>query len=222
MRARSGARCHAFSRERAPHRTLPAHRRRSYANVREVSELLAAWNSFYVMIGSAAAALTGLMFVVITLVSGDKRRAAEEGVSTFSSPTVVHFCGALFTSALMSAPFRSLAPIAIVLGTAGAAGLYLVALIALRTWKISTYRPDAEDWIWHVILPFVAYAALVTGAIAMHGSPRQALFAPAVAVLFLIFIGIHNAWDVVTYIATGKGDAPPDRADTGGASDESR
>jgi hypothetical protein len=32
------------------------------------------------------------------------------------------------------------------------------------------------------------------------------LYGPAVAVTLLLFIGIHNAWDVVTYIATGKAD----------------
>ncbi|MBV9232567.1 MAG: hypothetical protein JO030_00880, partial [Candidatus Eremiobacteraeota bacterium] len=37
--------------------------------------LLAHWANFYVMIGSSAAALTGLMFVVITLVTNMEREA---------------------------------------------------------------------------------------------------------------------------------------------------
>ena len=178
--------------------------------MREVSDLLGAWNSFYVMIGSAAAALTGLMFVVITLVNHDNRDAAEDGVSTFSTPTVIHFCGALLTAALMSAPFRSLVPIAIILGSIGIVGSFFVVRVAIRTSKIATYRPDAEDWTWHVFLPFVAYAALVAGAIAMRAVPAEALFAPALTVILLIFIGIHNAWDVVTYLATGKDKTEPD------------
>ena len=35
---------------------------------------LAPWQNFYVIIGSAAAALTGLMFVVITLIMGTRAR----------------------------------------------------------------------------------------------------------------------------------------------------
>jgi hypothetical protein len=180
--------------------------------VRHAGELLSAWNSFYVMIGSAAAALTGLMFVVITLIRDDKRRVAEDGVSTFSTPTVVHFSCALFTSAVMSVPFRSLVPISIILGLTGAGGVFHVVRVALRTSRLRTYRPDSEDWAWNVFLPFLAYATIVAGAIAMHVDAALALYAPAAAVLLLIFVGIHNAWDVVTYLATGKGDTLPDHS----------
>ena len=30
-----------------------------------------------------------------------------------------------------------------------------------------------------------------------------------IGVMLLIFIGIHNAWDIVTYLATGAGEDPP-------------
>jgi hypothetical protein len=172
--------------------------------------MLAAWNSFYVMTGSAAAALTGLMFVVITLITDDKRRQSEAGVSTFSTPTVIHFSCALFVSAIMAAPFTSLRPIVIILSLAGAGGIYHVVCVALRTAKLQTYRPDAEDWTWHVILPLAAYAAIAGGAILMRTGPERALFAPAAGVTLLIFIGIHNAWDVVTFLATGQADQVPD------------
>lgn len=188
--------------------------------MREVSELLASWNSFYVMIGSAAATLTGLMFVVITLVSDEKRAASEAGVSLFSSPTVVHFCCPLLTAALMSAPFRSLGPIAIVLGISGCAGILFVVRIAFQTSRLTSYRPDAEDWIWHVFLPLFAYALILLGAIAMQGAAARALFAPATGVTLLIFVGIHNAWDVVTFLATGKAEALPDPPASAGESQQ--
>jgi hypothetical protein len=183
----------------------------------DAGELLTSWNSFYVMIGSSAAALTGLMFVVISLVASG-RGSSEAGVSTFSTPTVVHFSCALFTAALMSAPFRSLEPIAIVLALAGAAGIVHVVRVARRTAKLENYRPDLEDWTWHVFLPLVAYATILAGALALQALPTQALYAPAAAVTLLIFIGIHNAWDVVTFIVTGKIEALPDSpADAGAA-----
>jgi hypothetical protein len=181
--------------------------------MREVSELLGSWNSFYVMIGSSAAALTGLMFVVITLVSNNDG-GSEDGLSTFSTPTVVHFSCALFTAAIMSAPFHSLVPISIVTGLVGVAGLFQVVRVGIRTARLERYRPDLEDWTWNVALPSIAYAAMLLGAIAMHRYPARALFAPASAVTLLIFVGIHNAWDVVTFLATGKanrlGDPPQD------------
>lgn len=172
--------------------------------------MLSSWNSFYVMMGSSAAALTGLVFIVVTLIRDQSRRGSEDGMATFTTPTVVHFGGALFTSALMAAPFESLVPIAIALALAGAGGLVYVVRIAIQSSRLETYRPDVEDRAWHVGLPFVAYAALIIGAIAMHAAPARALYAPAAAVLLLIFIGIHNAWDVVTFLATGKMDELPD------------
>ena len=191
----------------------------------EVIELLGAWAAFYTMVGSAAAALTGLMFVVITLVSDDQRGASEEGVTTFSSPTVVHFCTALFTAGLMLMPFRSFVPISVGLALVGIVGSFVVARIALRTWRLTTaneasYRPDAEDWVFHVVLPIAGYAALVFGAIALHVAPSEALFAPAFGAILLVFVGIHNAWDVVTFLATGKAATSSNAADSDGKDGE--
>jgi hypothetical protein len=56
-----------------------------------------------------------------------------------------------------------------------------------------------EDWLFHVLLPFAAYTALVAAAGAAPSHLRTALFLVAAAALLLLFIGIHNAWDAVTY-----------------------
>jgi hypothetical protein len=57
-----------------------------------------------------------------------------------------------------------------------------------------------EDWIWHIILPFVAYAALVGGSVLLQPHPARALFDIGGAALLLLFIGIHNAWDTTTWV----------------------
>jgi hypothetical protein len=182
--------------------------------------MLGEWNSFYVMMGSSAAALTGLVFIVVTLIRDQRRQGSDAGMATFTTPTVVHFGTALFVSALMSVPFRSIIPITIILVLVGAGGLFYVARIAIQSSSLQSYRPDLEDWTWHVALPFAAYATLVIGAIAMHGPFALALYAPAAAVALLIFIGIHNAWDVVTFLATGKADALPDHPARDGAAEK--
>jgi hypothetical protein len=172
--------------------------------------MLSSWNSFYVMMGSSAAALTGLVFIVITLIRDQNRGATDAGVPAFTTPTVVHFSCALLTSAVMSAPFASLVPVAVILGLASAGGLVYMVFVTRRHMTLQTYRPDAEDWTWYVVLPIVAYATLLASAVAMPGLASGALYATAAAVVFLIFIGIHNAWDVVTFLATGKADELPD------------
>lgn len=166
------------------------------------SSILAPWSNFYVMIGSSAAALTGLMFVVITLVSGEERvRRAPDGVSTFSTPTVVHFSAALFVAAILSAPWHVLAQPAALLAIAGLSGVVYVLRVMARARQLSTYRPDLEDWVWYTVLPLVGYGAMLTAAMLLFAVPSDGMFVLAGAVMLLIFLGIRNSWDVVTYIA---------------------
>lgn len=167
-----------------------------------VSPLLVAWSNFYIMVGSSAAALTGLMFVVITLVTDAERtRRSRDGISTFSTPTVMHFCAALFVSAVLSAPWHLLIHPAILLALGGAYSIVYVTRITLRTRRLSEYTPDLEDWAWYVVMPFVAYATIFAGALVLPVVPIDALFALGTGALLLIFIGIRNSWDVVTFLA---------------------
>lgn len=173
------------------------------------SSVLTPWSNFYIMTGSAAATLTGLMFVVITLVMRQERSRTEDGLATFTTPTVLHFCGALLVSATLVAPWRSLVPPATLLALAGLYGVVHVLRVVRRARRLSTYSPDLEDWISYTILPFFSYGAICAGAIALPVIPVQALFALAGGALLLIFIGIRNAWDIVTFIVIGGIDEQP-------------
>ena len=63
-----------------------------------------AWHDFYVMTGSGAAALTGLLFVIVTLAPHIVARSVDTGVRSFISPIAVHFTAAMTVSAVMLAP----------------------------------------------------------------------------------------------------------------------
>lgn len=167
--------------------------------------LLAAWTSFYVMTGSSAAALTGLMFVVITLVTRTENKSAQDGIATFSTPTVMYFGIVLLISAILCAPWHSLTYVALLIGLIGLWGvvysLRVIFRVIFRIRPRSAYAPDLEDWMWYTILPFVVYAIILVGAITIALHPSLGLFILAAAVIFLIFTGIRNAWDTVTFIA---------------------
>ncbi|HEY5093971.1 MAG TPA: hypothetical protein VII69_02515 [Candidatus Eremiobacteraceae bacterium] len=174
------------------------------------SSILTHWSNFYILLGSAAASLTGLMFVVITLVMGtERRRQAEDGISTFSTPTVVHFGAALLLAAILSAPWDRLIDPAVLLGLVGICGVAYVSRLIYRTTRMNGYSADAEDWAWFSILPLVAYASIFAGAVDLPIDPAHALFVLALGAALLILIGIHNAWDIVTYIALGNAEKPP-------------
>jgi len=170
----------------------------------EITPILAPWANFYMLTGSAAAALTGPMFVVITLIFGETRlNPTAEGIGTFSTPTVLHFCNALFVSAILVAPWHTIVIVEPLIGLIGLAGVVYICRLLFRQQRLTTYQPDLEDWAWFTAAPFIAYAAIAAGAVLLHVMPAKALFVVGGAVVLLIFIGIRNSWDVVTYMATG-------------------
>ncbi|PYR65735.1 MAG: hypothetical protein DMF87_05490 [Acidobacteria bacterium] len=162
---------------------------------------LTEWGSFYVIVGSSAAALTGLMFVVITLVADLDAPRSSRAVAAFSTPTIVHFCVALVVSATLSAPWHGLGAAAGALGVYGVFGLgYTTAVLRLAR-RQTAYKPVMEDWLFHTVFPFGAYGAITVAASRLRGDVEHSLFIVAAAVLALVLIGIHNAWDTVTYLA---------------------
>jgi hypothetical protein len=160
---------------------------------------LAKWDSFYVIVGSAAGALVGLQFVVLALLAERPRRASAEAGAAFATPNIVHFVAVLLLSAVLRAPFEAIAAIAILLGAMGVAGMLYEALIAKRMKTQTAYKPVFEDWAFHFWLPAAAYGILAASAFEAGRSTRVALFAVGGASLLLLLVGIHNAWDAVTW-----------------------
>jgi hypothetical protein len=171
------------------------------ANANEVPKVseLAPWDSFYVIVGSAAGALVGLQFVVMTLIADRPASRSPEAGSAFATPTVMHFSSVLLLSAVLRAPWGSITPVAALWGLLGVAGTTYCVIVARRVHRQTYYQPVLEDWAFHVLLPLVAYAMLALCAVAALFHERGALFGVGAASLLLLFIGIHNAWDTVAY-----------------------
>ena len=160
---------------------------------------LAAWDSFYVIVGSAAGALIGLQFVVVTLIAQRATRPAPEASAAFGTPTIVHFSAALLLSALVRAPWQGVIMPVVLWAAFGLCGTIYSLNVIRRMRNQGAYEPQFEDWLFHVVLPVVAYAILALSALAALSRAREALFGVGAAALLLLFIGIHNAWDAVFY-----------------------
>jgi hypothetical protein len=160
---------------------------------------LVEWESFYVIVGSSAGALIGLQFVVLTLIAEKPQLATAEGGAAYLTPTIVHFGAVLLLSAVLRVPWHSIGAFALAWGLVGLAGIAYVAVVNLRMRKQELYQAQVEDWLFHTLLPFAAYALLALSALAASSHEREALLGVAAAVLLLLFCGIHNAWDVVAY-----------------------
>src|SRR5207244_13099246 len=130
----------------------------------------------------------------------------------FCTPTVLHFCAVLFVSTIQSAPWTAFSSVSIGVGSCGAAGVIYALIVVWRTRRQTRYKPVLEDWLWHAAFPLIAYSALLVAAILLTIHPAPSLFSVGAAVMLLLFIGIHNAWDAVTYIVIERGNPRRDRS----------
>jgi hypothetical protein len=164
--------------------------------------LLTTWQNFYVIIGTAAATLTGLMFVVVTLITRAQAQVSSPSAAfaAFNSPNVVHFGIALLVAAILSAPWQALWNVGLLLGLCGLGGVIYVVIVVRRVRRQTDYQPVLEDWLWHTVFPLVSYTSLLVAAIVLPGNPTPALFVIGAVTVLLLFIGIHNAWDNVRYV----------------------
>src|SRR6266581_7804680 len=164
--------------------------------------VLSLWESFYVIVGSSGAGLTGLMFVVITLAADSSVPRTPETLNAYGTPNVIHFVAVLLIAAVLSAPWQRFKDPAHVVGATALAGVVYVLIVLRRMRRQSQYKPVLEDWVWHQILPLIAYVTLFVGAAGLSHEQAWALFAIGAAALLLLFVGIHNAWDTVAYVVS--------------------
>ncbi len=167
---------------------------------------LTSWENFYIIVGSAAATLTGLMFVVITLLAGIESQlpTLNAGVSAFNTPTVVHFCAVLLIAGILSAPWQAFSNLGLLLSLSGLGGVIYLIIVIQRMRHVPGYQTPLRDWLWYVAFPLISYLVLMIAAIALPANPAFALYIISAVMLTLLFIGIHNAWDLVTFLAVDR------------------
>jgi hypothetical protein len=120
-------------------------------------EAIKGWDNFYVIVGSAAGALIGLQFVVLTLISNRPVLRAADAGAAFATPTIVHFGVVLFLSAAVSVPWQEMGTISVVWGLVGFCGIAYTIMVARRMRVQTAYQPVFEDWVFHVALPCITF-----------------------------------------------------------------
>jgi hypothetical protein len=171
-----------------------------------IAASLAEWDNFYVIAGSSAGGLTGLTFVVIAL-AADARRVDPIGLHAFVTPIIVHFGTVLALAAFMCVPHQTLLSMCLGLGAVGSAGLIYIRTVTSKIrFNLGSYIPVREDWRWNVILPGIAYGGLLVMALLIWRYPEFTLYAIAAISMLLLFVGIHNAWDIAVWMSLKRQD----------------
>jgi hypothetical protein len=167
---------------------------------------MADWTQFYFLCGSAAAGLTGLMFIAITfgarLITSDKLQY----VDAFFSPISYHFMQVFILCAVAMVP----------VGGPRTLGATILLTTAWRSFElVTTYRltkmaaasdeisdVDHSDWILGIFLPAAVYLAFVATGVCyfLRLAAAPALF--AISLLCLLVIALRRAWEMLLWIAT--------------------
>jgi len=167
---------------------------------------LSDWQNFYTIMGTAAATLTGLMFVVTTLIAGLDAHLStlNAAVSAFNTPTVVHFGAVLMLAGILSAPWQTFSSLSLLLGLL-ALGMVVYSIIVLRRMRrVPNYQSTLEDWLWYMAFPLLAHVLLIVAAFVLPKNPSSALYIVGSAMMLLLLVGIRNAWDMVTFLAVER------------------
>jgi len=167
----------------------------------ETSDPLAAWHDFALLVGTAAAALIGLLFVAASVGSGVFTQERQAALRVFLSPSVVHFSCVLAAALIVVAPIRSwplLGTLVMLAGLFGAIYAILVCCTMVRQ-KISATL-DLFDRLWYAAIPAVGYAVMLAAGVTLARGLDAGCNLLAAAMALLLAAGVRNAWDITTWI----------------------
>jgi hypothetical protein len=167
------------------------------------------WQDYFLLVGSAAAALIGLLFVVVTLTAGRERSMLELGQRYYMSPIVADLAAILVMSGAAMVP--DVRPLALGLFVA-AAGLVGLAADVRIAWGIGRLSIPGEnmafDRSWYGIVPAIVSLLTAGAGVAILQGTSWGPPALAAVLMALLLVCVHNAWDLVTYIAPQAGPPP--------------
>lgn len=171
-----------------------------------LGELLRRWHDFYALLGSAAATLTGLMFVAASIAASYFKERSAAGIQAFFTPTVAHFGAVLLVCIVLVAPIPSwkvLGGLLIALGAVGLAYSFAVWVLIGRHGLIATI--DLADRAWYALSPLAGHLMIVAAAVMLLLHNARGLVVLAIAVLVLLLAGLRNAWDITSWVILRAG-----------------
>jgi hypothetical protein len=159
------------------------------------TRILEHWGEFYLLVGTAAAALVALLFVATSIGAGILTRHADGPTRTYMSPIAFHFTSALFVSAVALVPSHTRLTLGVLVALNAVSGIVYAAFVIRRL--LTDHIADLADRVCYGMIPVLAYAAgLVAAYLIFNGNSHAPEFLAGTVVLLLI-VNIRNAWDLM-------------------------
>jgi len=173
------------------------------------ASFLAPWHEFYVLLGTAAAALVALLFVAVSIATSvlTAEPDSQHNTRTFMSPVVFHYANILFLSLTALVPAQTWQSFGLVIGLASIGNVIYSFIVALRVHRSGF--SDLADRVDYGAIPVLCYASGLVVAPLLLQENSVGLDILAGAALLLLVINIRNAWDLMLSLARRVGRPPP-------------
>ena len=163
------------------------------------------WENFYLIVGSAAGALIGLMFVVATLMAGLESARVSHGARVFFTPIIFHFAVVLIVSATAVVPGMPTAVAGVIVAFLAVSGFAYAIMTIFRMFGPESTNPlHWTDKYFYGVVPAIVYLGLAGAAGAVWFMPGSAAYAIGATMLILLLIGIRDAWDMAIFLLQGS------------------
>jgi hypothetical protein len=170
----------------------------------------APWHDFYVLLGTASAALVALMFVAASVAAGLISAAQSTATRTFMTPIIFHYTCMLFLSLMALVPDMTGRGLAVIVALVALVGFGFS--IAILIGVMRSVAADVADRLGYGASPLAAYAAALAaaGLLWVHSPAGPNVLAAALVLLLLV--NIRNAWDLTITFVRRRTDGPPPQA----------
>ena len=161
------------------------------------------WGEFYLLAGSAAAVLIGLIFVVVTLMQDKPRSTMMAGSKLYMGPVVLQVSFVLVLSAAALTPGitrEAYAGVAAAVALWGA-GRGVQSTVGIRTLCWQEDPPHWTDAWFYGVIPTILSIALAEVAWGFWSGEEWAVHGAAVVVTAILLTCIRNEWDLITWLA---------------------
>lgn len=161
------------------------------------TQAVESWHDFYLMIGTAAATLIGLLFVALALNADVVTRESNVDLRALATHTFGNFMSVLMFAVLFLIPQQVPLGLGLPLLGIGAYGLYNTARHFLKT-----RRKPARAWrtggvAFRYAVPSLCYVALVIIAVSAVLGQTDGLYWLVPVMIGLIVAASRNAWDLL-------------------------
>jgi len=154
-----------------------------------------AWSDLFVATAGATAALSGLVFVAVSI--NIERILENEGVPDFAMVTLLLLVGILMASLLGLIPGQSTAALGIELLGAGLAWALLIA----NRMRASVPSAGGPRYLTsRVVLPLIGIAPLLVGAVSLIAGAGGGLYWIVAGFIATVFAAVAGAWILLVEI----------------------